>query len=46
MPLLQLPLSNLYVMLQMLGLQVNSFVDVCDYDEAKSHMVIASKMDI
>ena len=46
MPLLQLPLSNLYVMLQMLGLQVNSFVDVCDYDEAKSHRVIASKMDI
>lgn len=30
----------------MLGLQMNSFVDVCDYDETKSHRVIASKMDI
>ena len=30
----------------MLGLQVNSSVDVCDYDDAKAHKVIASKMDI
>ena len=37
---------NFCVMLQMLGLQVNSFVDVCDFDEAKSHRIFASKMDI
>ena len=30
----------------MLGLQVNSFVDVCDNDDAKAHRVIASKMNI
>ena len=33
-------------MFQILGLQVNSFVDDCDYDDAKAHMVIASKIDI
>lgn len=30
----------------MFGVQVNSFVDVCNYDDAKVHRVIASKMDI
>ena len=30
----------------MLGLQVNSFVKPSDYDDANSHRVIASKMDI
>lgn len=33
-------------MFQMLRLQVNHFVDVCDYDDAKAHRVIAFKMDI
>lgn len=30
----------------MFGLQVNSFMDICNYDDAMAHMIIASKMDI
>ena len=33
-------------MFQILGLQVNSFVHDCDYDDAKAHKIIASKIDI
>lgn len=33
-------------MFQILRLQVNFYVDVCDYNDAKVHMVIAFKMDI
>ena len=38
-------LVGLFV-LQMLGLQVNSFVQTRDMDEANNHRDIASKMDI
>ena len=29
----------------MVRLQVNFFVDVCDYDNVKAHMIISFKMD-
>ena len=39
-------LSNVRYVLQMLGLQVNSFVEFTDMDEANNHRDIASRMDI
>lgn len=39
------PYLILIVMSLMVRLQVNFFVDVCDYDNVKAHMIISFKMD-